>query len=723
MNSLQRLEAIATPFFRAYAAVLFCRSPRIGAWFALITCWSLHVALAGVIGLLAAWLWARLLTLTTPGEPHLVNGLLTGLFIGAFHDLDGNLFGWLVLIALFVCLLSHWLATWLWRAGKLPLMSLPFVLACWLVALLSQVENPAAMLPAALSGEADVVFCTWADNFFTALGWLLLTPYPWAGILLFAGLLVASRYLAFLATIGYVSGQMALLLFGRTETNVIGYNFMLAAMALGGTYAVPSRASFLMALVGGAMAGWFSVALGVVVYPYHLPLLTLPFLLTVYLWLGGLGSRIANRSPELTLDLPQPPEVSWERVRLAQVRGYLADSLPLLLPGYGEWRVSQSFDGSYTHRAPWQHALDFDIVVEQRNHQGSGQNQSDYFCFGVPLSAPMEGQVVQLRNDLPDVLPGETDVVNNWGNYILLRTVAGSHVLLAHLKQGSLRVRQGEWVAAGQPLAACGSSGRAPEPHLHLQVQTEAMLGSPTRPFHLINVLLHLPAGRHGGNSQTLPGEKQRGEFRLYHLPTHNEIISAAQRDEGLAAALHFQLGRTLSFRVGMRRGKKEEGRIYHLHNELTLLGQSRLVGTTGASVAYEETQMVLGCYDRQGGPDPLLDMWVLALGLTPLSAAADCWQDRPALSLLPLAAWQRLSAALLRPLGAECASHYCRNWDETVHGWRQQGTHCFRLLPGINWCAETEAWIAPGEGVLRLRLSFGGHRFEAERAEVTVPC
>lgn len=700
---IARLSSLSAPLFRAYAAVFFCHSPRIGAWFALITVFSPRAALAGVVGLLASAAWARLLALA--GEAHLVNGLLCGLLIGAFHRLDATLFGWVGVITLFSTLISHWLAGVLWRAGRLPLLSLPFVLACWLMGLAMQVNNAVALSPAPFTGDAATVFGNWGDGFFTAMGWLLLVPYPWAGALLFAGLLVASRYLAILAVTGYLAGQAALLLLGHTESNLVGFNFMLTAMALGGLFAVPSRASFVMGLAGAAITGWLVVVLGVAVSPLHLPLLTLPFLLAVYLWLGALGARSATSVPQLTLDQPQPPELAYERKRLAQVRGSLESSLPMLLPFYGEWRVSQAFDGAYTHRSPWQHALDFEVIEQQGddlvNHQQLGLKQNDYFCFGAPLCSPVAGQVVQCRDDLPDMLPSEVDTTHNWGNYVLLRTVLGDHVLLAHLKQTSVRVRQGEWVTAGQPIAACGSSGRAPEPHLHLHVQHTPTLGSPTHPFHLINVLLH--------------GANRQREFKLYYLPKQNDILSPAPRDESLASALHFVAGQVLSYRLR----HVDTECVQTLRTELTLLGQSRLMTEQGASVGYEETQMVLGCYDRTGKRDALLDMWVLALGLTPLTTAADHWQDAPAARLLPLNGVQRALVSLLHPLGGSCVSHYSRTWDEAAYAWRQVGQHTFRLAWGIAWRAETTAWITPNQGVTRLSLCFGKRRWDAEKIVV----
>ncbi len=694
--SLVRLTA---PLARAYAAVLFCESPWVGGWFALMTWWSPRAALAGLVGLIAAALWARLFALSAPGEPHLVNGLLSGLFLGAFHAFGFTLLAWIVIVALFVTLSAHWLARLLWRAGKLPVLSFPFVIGCWAIILASGASGPAGMRPAELASGAAGLFWPWLDDFFAALGWLLLVPYPLAGALLFAGLMVASRYLALLALAGYVAGQLTMQLFDPADTNYIGFNFMLAAMALGGIFAVPSRASFVLALAGGALAGWFSVALGVLLHPLHLPLLTLPFLLAVWLWLGGLGSRATVRAPQLTLDHPTLPEIAYERARLAHARGGAAESLPLLAPIYGEWRISQGFDGAHTHRPPWQHALDFHITEGGRSHSGSGTDRNDYFCFGVPILAPAAAQVIRSRDDLPDVLPGEVDVANNWGNFLLLRVAAGAHVLLAHLKQNSLRVRNGEWVAAGQPLAACGSSGRSPEPHLHLHLQVAEPLGSPTRPFHLANVLVR--------------GEGGPREFQLYYLPAQGETVSAAPRDELLAAALHLPPGRQFAYRL--RIPGASNTKTHELRTELTLLGQPRLVGAGGASAAYEEAQVVLGLYDRQGSRDPLLDLWLLALGLTPLSAAADRWGDRPSMRLLPLGLGRRLLGALLRPLGGYCDSRYRRGWDDAVHAWRQDGEHSIRLMPGIEWRASTSAWIEPGQGVRRLRLDMFGRCWHAE--------
>lgn len=46
----------------------------------------------------------------------------------------------------------------------------------------------------------------------------------------------------------------------------------------------------------------------------------------------------------------------------------------------------------------------------------------------------------------------------------------GPFVLLAHLRRGTVQVRPGQRLQAGEPLAKCGNSGNSTEPHVHVQV-------------------------------------------------------------------------------------------------------------------------------------------------------------------------------------------------------------------------------------------------------------
>lgn len=121
--------------------------------------------------------------------------------------------------------------------------------------------------------------------------------------------------------------------------------------------------------------------------------------------------------------------------------------------------------------------------VARRNHH--------FPAFGAPLLAVADGTVVHAshgrrdhlsRNSFPalvylllveasvrDVL-GAGAIV---GNHVVLDLGDGTYAMYGHLRHGSLRVRAGEAVRAGQPLAECGNSGNSTEPHVHFQLMDD----------------------------------------------------------------------------------------------------------------------------------------------------------------------------------------------------------------------------------------------------------
>lgn len=56
------------------------------------------------------------------------------------------------------------------------------------------------------------------------------------------------------------------------------------------------------------------------------------------------------------------------------------------------------------------------------------------------------------------------------GNHLVLDLGDGTYAAYAHLQRGSLAVRPGDRVVAGQRIARCGNSGNSTEPHLHFQL-------------------------------------------------------------------------------------------------------------------------------------------------------------------------------------------------------------------------------------------------------------
>lgn len=144
----------------------------------------------------------------------------------------------------------------------------------------------------------------------------------------------------------------------------------------------------------------------------------------------------------------------------------------------GQARVAQRF------------AIDFVRLDDQgRAFVGDGQTNAAWAGFGAPVLAGADGVVVEATDDLPDNTPGELPAVpislqTIGGNHVVVRLADGSFVFYGHLKQGSVRVREGQTVSTGDELGALGNSGQSDAPHLHIHVSDGASaLGADGRGF------------------------------------------------------------------------------------------------------------------------------------------------------------------------------------------------------------------------------------------------
>ncbi len=92
---------------------------------------------------------------------------------------------------------------------------------------------------------------------------------------------------------------------------------------------------------------------------------------------------------------------------------------------------------------------------------------SRYAVFGETIHSPCRGQVSEAVDGLPDLAPHDIDLKHPAGNHVVIRC-KGVNVLLAHMKKGSVSVREGDRVTKGQPMGRVGNSGNTFEPHLHI---------------------------------------------------------------------------------------------------------------------------------------------------------------------------------------------------------------------------------------------------------------
>ncbi|GLR14769.1 hypothetical protein GCM10007907_35590 [Chitinimonas prasina] len=132
------------------------------------------------------------------------------------------------------------------------------------------------------------------------------------------------------------------------------------------------------------------------------------------------------------------------------------------------------------HAAHANQRFAYDMLVSQAgtSRAGKSQENDDYYCFGKPLLAPAGGTVVQAVDGVADNLPCKLNPAALLGNHVIINHGNGEYSLLAHLRQGSTRVKAGDIVVSSQLLGECGNSGNSSEPHLHYQLQDGPTFGS-----------------------------------------------------------------------------------------------------------------------------------------------------------------------------------------------------------------------------------------------------
>jgi hypothetical protein len=99
---------------------------------------------------------------------------------------------------------------------------------------------------------------------------------------------------------------------------------------------------------------------------------------------------------------------------------------------------------------------------------------TDFPAYGKPVLSVADGKVVDVVDKYPDVKPGVLDqdlTLNDaGGNHVIVDIGGGRYAFYAHLKPGSIKVKEGDRVRSGQVLARLGNSGNTTAPHLHFHV-------------------------------------------------------------------------------------------------------------------------------------------------------------------------------------------------------------------------------------------------------------
>jgi hypothetical protein len=139
-------------------------------------------------------------------------------------------------------------------------------------------------------------------------------------------------------------------------------------------------------------------------------------------------------------------------------------------------------------------ASDFCIVNEKGDlRRNKNSENTVWYGFGADVYSPGAGRIVRARNSVADNINGKStftldefrkDPTVPAGNFVIIDHMNGEFSLLAHLKQGSVAVKEGDTVKIGQKIGQMGVSGDAYLPHVHYELRSASTVDADAFPAY-----------------------------------------------------------------------------------------------------------------------------------------------------------------------------------------------------------------------------------------------
>ncbi len=187
---------------------------------------------------------------------------------------------------------------------------------------------------------------------------------------------------------------------------------------------------------------------------------------------------LARTGPPAAAEAPQSPPALRLAAEPSAAPSAEAQGEPRLIlpirctPGTDCWLVN------YVDGDPTAEAQDYTCgKTTYDGHKGADFAIRDLAVMrqGVAVLAAARGVVAGVRDGMKDVsfkVIGETAIKGReCGNGVLVRHQDRWSTQYCHMRQGSVTVKKGDRVGAGQVLGMVGNSGKAEFPHLHIQVK------------------------------------------------------------------------------------------------------------------------------------------------------------------------------------------------------------------------------------------------------------
>ena len=176
---------------------------------------------------------------------------------------------------------------------------------------------------------------------------------------------------------------------------------------------------------------------------------------------GRLMVTIALTSDGKITGLSGRPEGNPAESKFLEYKDKNTYSFPLT----GEWTIYQGGRSVYDnyHAAAADERFAYDIVAfrDGSMYKDGATSLEMFYGFGQPVVAAAAGKVAVAEDKYDDnVLGKPSDTAPKQGNNVVIDHGNGEFTMYAHLKRGSVKVKAGDAVKAGQQIAEVGNSGQ-----------------------------------------------------------------------------------------------------------------------------------------------------------------------------------------------------------------------------------------------------------------------
>jgi hypothetical protein len=292
----------------------------------------------------------------------------------------------------------------------------------------------------------------------------------------------------------------------------------------------PGKLGMVCWMLGGDPLLWWGIALLLCLFAFATSVFRRPVLR---------GSRFVGLlmiASLAALPLTYRTYPSGNANKISQVRFRIPFDEPATIAWGGN-----SQDVNYHVVAPDQRwAYDIVAIDEQgKTFRGDGKRAKDYYIYDRPVVAPAFGAVVLAFDDDPDMAIGELGGgTEPGGNQVVLRVAENEYLYLCHLKPGSLKVKKGDTVVAGQEIGRVGNSGNTSEPHLHIHLQDGLELGEglPLYFYGYLSDGKRVERGMPRGGIEVVGDDIRLAGETVQHLPARGETPPVTSDVDGSSA-------------------------------------------------------------------------------------------------------------------------------------------------------------------------------------------